>query len=283
MKTTLRKTLLQAALCLSICSAWLMIPASSFAQVIGSWLTAPTDPAVLTNNFSAYDEGWQRGQGGFGPNGSIFAVSNCPGRFELKSGVAAGYAQSLTIHETGFGNVRLFITLSPAQVAAFTNQSKLNFTFSCDSSASSGSTAGFMQMVQFQCNSSGAGFQSPSVNTSGHFSETGDTNNNNNGQPVFFFFAGSPARQQVVTWDYSYLKPAIIGSSFVQLVFIFQTGGGAPTNIYINNVNLSGTPDHITYVVDDFSTNGVSSLNPTNQDWSLTTQSYAFPSDIPPI
>src|SRR5665213_1801627 len=60
--------------------------------VIGSWLTAPIPPTP------ANDEGWQRGQGGFGPDGSIFASSNSPAFFELKSGVAAGYAQSLDVH-----------------------------------------------------------------------------------------------------------------------------------------------------------------------------------------
>src|SRR5262245_29930017 len=140
MKTTPRRITLQAALCLTICSAWLMIPASSLAQtVIGSWLTAPIPPSI------ANDEGWQRGQGGFGPNGSIFASSNYPAFFELKTNVAAGYAQSLAIHEFTFGGDRLFISLSPAQIAAFTNSSQLHFTMSCDSSASSGSTAGFMQ------------------------------------------------------------------------------------------------------------------------------------------
>jgi hypothetical protein len=262
MKIMPRKTVLQAALCLAICSAWLMMPAASIAQtVIGSWLSAPIPPTP------ANDEGWQRGQGGFGPNGSIFASSNSPAFFELKAGVAAGYAQSLDIHETGFGNVRLFISLTPTQIAAFTNNSQLSFTMSCDSSDSSGSTAGFMQLVQFQCNSSGGGFQSPGINTAGGFSETGDTNNNSNGQPVFDFFAGSPARQQVVTWDYSSLKPAINGSTYVQFVFVFQVGGGAPTNIYINNVTLSTPPIQTTYIVDDFATNGVSPTNPTNHDF----------------
>ena len=262
MKITPRKTILQVALCLTICSAWLMIPAASLAQtVIGSWLSAPIPPTP------ANDEGWQRGQGGFGPNGSIFASSNHPAYFELKTGVAAGYAQSLDIHETGYGSDRLYISLSPAQIAAFTNNSRLNFTMSCDSSASSGSTAGYIQMVQFQCNSSGGGFQSPGINTAGGFSETGDTNNNSNGQPIFYFYSGSPARQQVVTWDYSSLKPAIIGSTYVQFVFVFQVGGGAPTNIYINNVTLSGAPTQIAYIVDDFSTNGVAPTNPTNDDF----------------
>ena len=271
------KAKLAAPFWLAICTAWLMIPAASLAQtVIGSWLSAPIPPTP------ANDEGWQRGQGGFGPNGSIFASSNYPAYFELKTGVAAGYAQSLDIHETGYGNDRLYISLSPDQIAAFTNSSRLNFTMSCDSSASSGSTAGYIQLVQFQCNSSGGGFQSPGINTAGGFSETGDTNNNSNGQPIFYFYSGSPARQQVVTWDYSSLKPAIIGSTYVQFVFVFQVGGGAPTNIYINNVTLSGAQTQITYIVDDFSTNGVQSTNPTNHDWAVNSQSYAD-SGIAPV
>ena len=262
MKITPRKSILQATLCLAFFAVWLMMPAASIADtVIGSWLSAPIPPSP------ANDEGWQRGQGGFGPNGSIFASSNSPAFFELKAGVATGYSQSLDIHETGFGNVRLFINLTPDQISAFTNNSQLKFTMSCDSSDASGSTAGFMQLVQFQCNSSGGGFQQPGINTAGGFSETGDTNNNANGQPVFNFFAGSPARQQVVTWDYSSLKPAINGSTYVQFVFVFQVGGGAPTNIYINNITLATPPTQTIYIADDFATNGVSPTNPTNHDF----------------
>src|SRR5271157_182049 len=98
MKIIPTKTILKAAFWPTLCSAWLMIPAATPAQtVIGSWLSAPIPPTP------ANDEGWQRGQGGFGPNGSIFASSNYPAYFELKTGVAAGYAQSLDIHETGYG------------------------------------------------------------------------------------------------------------------------------------------------------------------------------------
>ena len=269
MKTKPIKVKFTATFWLAICTAWLMIPAASLAQtVIGSWLSAPIPPSP------ANDEGWQRGLGSFGPNGSIFASSNYPTYFELKPNVATGYAQSLDIHETGYGNDRLYISLSAAQIAAFTNNSRLNFTMSCDSSASSGSTAGYIQLVQFQCNSGGGGFQSPGINTAGGFSETGDTNNNSNGQPIFYFYSGSPARQQVVSWDYSSLKPAIIGSGYVQFVFVFQVGGGAPTNIYINNVTLSGVPTQVTYMVDDFSTNGVGPTNPTNYDWFATAFNY---------
>jgi len=226
--------------------------------VIGSWLTAPIPPTP------ANDEGWQRGQGGFGPDGSIFASSNYPTYFQLVPNAAAGYSQSLDIHETGYGNVRLYISLSPSQIEAFTNNTTLNFTFSCDSSASSGATAGYIQLVQFQCNSDGGGSQSPAVTTAGGFSETGDTGNNNTGQPVFDFYSGSAARSQVVSWNYATASPASLNSSsYVQLVFVFQVGGGAPTNVYINNVTLSGAQtESPSIVIDQF--------NPTNNPYAGT-------------
>jgi hypothetical protein len=270
MKTMRIQTKLKAAFWLITCSAWLMIPAASNAQlVIGSWLTASIPPTPVN------DEGWQRGQGGFGPAGSIFASSNSPSAFDVYANVAAGYSQSLVVHETGYGNVRLFISLTGAQIAAFTNSSQLNFTFSCPAATNSGTTAGYMQMVQFQCNSGGGGFQSPAVSTAGGFSETGSTNNNSNGQPVFDFSPTSPARSQVVTWDYSSLKPQITGSGYVQFVFVFQVGGGAPTNIFLNNITLGTPPTEIDYIVDDFATNGVQNTNPTNNDWAATSEDYS--------
>ena len=223
--------------------------------VIGSWLTAPIPPSP------ANDEGWQDGNSssGFGPkNGSIFLAANMPSLYELKAGKVAGYSQSLDVHETGFGNARLFVQLSAAQVQAFTNGSQLNFTFSCDSAANEGITSGFMQMVQFQFNSN-AGFMGPAVSTAGGFSETGTTNFNSNGQPAFDFFTGSPAASQVVSWSYASLKPLLTNITFVQLVFVFQTGG--PTNIYINNVTISGAQVP-TIIVDQF--------NPTNNPFAGT-------------
>src|ERR1039458_8598534 len=98
--------------------------ASRAQVVIGSWQSAPIPPSP------ANDEGWRKAAGAYSPQGSIFASSNMPAYFELKAGVAAGYAQSLDIHETGYGNVRLYISLSAAQIAAFTNNSQLNFTVS---------------------------------------------------------------------------------------------------------------------------------------------------------
>ncbi len=123
--------------------------AAQAQTVIGSWLSAPIPPSPSN------DEGWQRGLGTFGPNGSIFASSNSPAFFELKTGVAAGYSQSLDIHETGYGNVRLYISLSADQITAFTNNSKLNFTLSVPPGDAS-TSSGYIQMVDFQYNISGS-------------------------------------------------------------------------------------------------------------------------------
>src|ERR1039457_739047 len=277
MKTNPMKFKLMAALWLATCAVWLMIPTASKAQIVlGSWLTASIPPTP------ANDEGWQRGQGGFGPNGSIFASSNSPSAFDVYANVVGGYAQSLVIHESGYGSVRLYIGLTPAQIAAFTNSSQLHFTFSCPAAATYGTTAGYMQLVGLQCNSGGAGFQQPGINTAGGFSETGDTNNNSNGQPIFDFYSGAPARSQVVTWNYSSLKPTIPGSGYVQFAFYFQVGGGAPTNIFLNNVTIGTPPTELAYIVDDFATNGVQSTNPTNDDWAVNSQSYAD-SGISPV
>jgi hypothetical protein len=246
MKTHLKIIAVMSVLCLAI--------AAQAQTVIGSWLSAPIPPSP------ANDEGWQRGQGGFGPNGSIFASSNYPAFFELKTGVAAGYAQSLDIHETGYGNVRLFISLSADQIAAFTNNSQLNFTLSVPPGDAS-TSSGYIQMVDFQYNSTG-GFHNGAPSTALNWSETGDTANNSSGQPIFYYNSTSPPRQQVVTWDYSSVKSSVVGSGYLQFVFVFQTSGGSSvTNIYINNVTLSGaqTP---TIIVDQF--------NPTNNPYAGT-------------
>jgi hypothetical protein len=218
--------------------------AAQAQTVIGSWQSAPIPPTP------AYDEGWQRGQSGFGPAGSIFASSNCPSAFDIYANVAAGYSQSLVIHETGYGNVRLFMQLSASQIAAWTNNPKLNFTFSCQP-GDTNTTDGYMQMVDFQYNSDISGWHNGTPAASHGWSATGDTNNNSSGQPIFYWWTTAPARQQVVTWDHSGVN--FVGSSYVQLVWVFQVGGHAPTNIFLNNINLSGGVYVVpTIVVDQF-------------------------------
>src|ERR1039457_3907181 len=166
------KTLYKTATILALLGGLAL--AAQAQTVIGSWLSAPIPPST------ANDEGWQRGQSGFGPNGSIFASSNMPAFFELKAGVAAGYAQSLDIHETGYGTVRLYISLSAAQIAAFTNNSQLNFTLSVQP-GDAGTPNGYIQLIDFQYNSDPSGWHNGAPATANGWSETGDTANNSSG------------------------------------------------------------------------------------------------------
>jgi hypothetical protein len=232
-----------------------LIVATQAQTVIGNWQSAPIPPSP------ANDEGWQRGQGGFGPDGSIFASSNYPAFFELKTNVAAGYAQSLDIHETGYGNVRLYISLSASQIAAFTNNTTLNFTLSVPP-GDTNTANGYIQQVDFQYNSAGTGFKNGAPSTAKGWSETGATNNNSGGQPIFDYYTTAPARQQVVSWNYSSIVSNVVGSSYLQFVWVFQTSGGELTNIYINNVTLSGAPGNPSIILDQF--------NPTDNPYAGT-------------
>ncbi|MGA2175048.1 MAG: hypothetical protein ABSH38_08725 [Verrucomicrobiota bacterium] len=65
------------------------------------------------------------------------------------------------------------------------------------------------------------------------------------------------------------------GATYAQFVWVFQSSGGELTNIYMNNVTLGTPPTEIDYIVDDFSTNGVNSSNPTNYDYYPSAESYA--------
>ncbi len=106
-----------------------------------------------------------------------------------------------------------------------------------------------MKVAQVQYNSPGSGQvtaadQGPDNFTANGFTTTGSTGNNSGGgTPNFYFYASAPARSQVVTWDYSSIKASILSGSlsYVQLIFVFQSGGGAPTNVLLNNVILLST------------------------------------------
>jgi hypothetical protein len=253
------------ALWLLIVSALMAVPAATFAQqvVIGSW----------QNNTG---DGWTDSS-----SVAITNAANMPARYEFESGVVSGYAQSLGIHETGYATAPLQINLTSigsAAMAAFTNGTKMQFTFSCPPDG--GNAAGYVNLVAIQYNSPGSGFHQI---TSGWATNgiTGTATNASSGQPQYYFYASSPARSQVVTWDYSSVKSNImsVGISYLQITFQFQVGGGAPTNVLMNNVVLLGPPAAPgatqSIVVDDFVPAGVSSSNPANYDYYSSTQVYS--------
>ena len=111
----------------------------------------------------------------------------------------------------------------------------------------------------------------------------GNTNGSTpNQDPNFYFSSGSGLQTMVVSYNYSTVTNAIItgGESYLQMSWQFNLGGGAPTNIILNNVFLSksafggGIRASNVYVIDDFSTNGVGPENPTNDDWFANTNIY---------
>ena len=246
MKINLLKITRAAGLCL------LLAAVSANAQtVIGSWQGATTD------------DGWID----WGNTLSITNAANTT-KYTFPSGVVAGYTKSLNITQAGYQqNLAIKLEYKAGGIAAFLANNKLNFTFSVDSAATSGSTSGYSQVAQLAINATGYGFNAQSFS---QFSATGDTGNNTGGQPNYYFYGGAPARSQVVTVDYSSIKSAITATTnggYIELIFTFNNGGGAPANFYINNVTLSGAPNTVTFVIDDFATTGVTSSNPANDDY----------------
>jgi hypothetical protein len=212
------------ALWILICSAWFMLLSDSSAQtVIGSWQ-------------SGGDDGWID----WGDGLSITNASNT-GVYSFVSGAVSGYGQSLQITQSGnHQNLAIKLENLPGGVAAFLTNHLLSFTFSVPSAASSGATAGFSQLYQLAVNASGYGFNGQSF---ANMTTTGTTNNNQSGQPNFYFYSGSPVQTQTVTLNYSNILSSITAtpsSGYIELVYSFNNGGGAPANYFINNVTLSG-------------------------------------------
>jgi hypothetical protein len=247
MKKTLQQITRAAALGLLLAAV-----SASAAVTIGSWQGATSD------------DGWID----WGNTLSITNAANTT-KYTFPSGVVAGYGESLNITQAGFNQgLAIKLEFKAGGNAAFLANNKLNFTFSVDSSATSGSTSGYSQLYELAINASGYGFHGQNFN---QFSATGDTGNNaGNGQPNFYFYGGAPARSQVVTVDYASIKSAITATAtngYIELIFTFNNGSGAPANFYINNVNLSGASTTTNFVIDDFSNSGVASSNPANNDY----------------
>jgi hypothetical protein len=224
MKTISKKLGLSAA----IAVLGLSLPASSLADtVIGSW--------------QGNADGWVDNGNGL----SITDGANSA-KYSFASGVVPGFAQSLQITQSGFGsNLKLNLASNPTYLTGFLNNNLLSFTFSVPDAASFGSTAGYSQQYSLSLNAPGYGFNN--IGNGGNWpgwTATGSTANNSaGGQPNFYFYNGAPARSQTVTFDYSSILPAIVagGYSYLELTFTGNTGGGAPSVYYMNDVRLSSS------------------------------------------
>ncbi len=230
----------------AVLSVMTLAVAANAQVVIGSWQDSTA-------------EGWID----WGNSNPITDPSNTA-KYSFVNNAVTGYGKSLQISKAGYNqNLALKLEYQAGQVAAFLTNHLLSFTFSVPSSAASGSTSGYSQLATLSVNAQGYGFHDIPLTS---LTSTGDVGNNQNGQPNFYFYSGAPARSQTVTLDYSSLLPAITAtaaSGYVELIFTFNNGGGAATNYYINNVNLSGP----IFIVDDFATTGVGSANDAGHDY----------------
>jgi hypothetical protein len=201
------------------------------ATTIGSWQTSSSDGWV--NSFSS--------------NAPITSASVSPGIYSFAGGAVAGYGQSLQINQSGFGSTLAIKLQDNGYMDDFLNNHLLSFTFSVDAASVSGSTAGYSQVYALTLNAQGFGYNNiASGGTWPNTTAVGDTGNNSaGGQPNFYFYNGAPARSQTVTIDYSSalaLITATPSSGWIELMFTFNNGGGAPANFYMNEVVLSGGP-----------------------------------------
>jgi hypothetical protein len=219
------KNIISSAVVLTAVS--LLMPAAGMAQVVlGSWQDTDGD-------------GWSDWNGG-----SPVSITTLPAKYGYASGAVSGYAQSLEITQTGYNQGLTLQLQNTGFVDDFVNNNQLSFTFSVPAAADSGSTGGYSQLFEFVINSP-AGFNAVSW-SSGLWSYSGDTSNNQNGQPNYYFYDGAPARSQTVTLDYTSLKPAI-GSNpgWLEFIFTFNNGDGAPDNFYMNEVVLVPEPSSL--------------------------------------
>lgn len=201
------------------------------AQVLLGGFQGSSDPT---------DAGWSDW------SSSLAITAAAPGTDDQYSFVAAGvpgYALSLQITPANPGySQNLSLNLNSSQLAAFNANSYLSFTFSAPAALPS-ETGGYSQIYQLIFNTPGGGGFGTPVSWS-LASEEGDTSFNQSGMPNYYYYSGSPFETETVSINYSSLLPAIEagGEGYFQLIFITGSGGGAPANLFINNVVLSTAP-----------------------------------------
>jgi hypothetical protein len=198
---------------LLVAAVALLLPVSGLAQTtIGSW--------------QGSTDGWVDWNGG-----SPVSISTLPAKYNYTSGLQitqAGWNQGLSMQLQNNGYVNTFM-----------NNHLLTFTFSVEA----WTAGGYSELAELAINAQGYGFVGQAFDAD--WSATGDTSWNQGTKPHYDFWNGSPARSQTVTLNYSdvLLNPNLPANpGWVELIFAFNNGGGAPANFKISNVILSGGP-----------------------------------------
>jgi hypothetical protein len=185
---------------------------------------------------------WQNDTGdGWIDNGNGLSITNAANtnKYQFVTGAVTGYAQSLEINQAGFNqNLELDLNSLAEGKAAFAANRTLSFTVTFPPAAASGATAGYSQIYNFTLSCDGLYTNIPWADWTG----------NSGNMPGVGYYSSFPGQTITVTWDYSNLltnpavAEALTNNSYLQLSFTSNNGGGAPTNIFMNDVVLAGAP-----------------------------------------
>ncbi|HOM61548.1 MAG TPA: PEP-CTERM sorting domain-containing protein [Anaerohalosphaeraceae bacterium] len=181
------------------------------ALVIGNWESMP-----------ASGDGWiDWGQG-------QAAIETLPEKYSSSTIGATLGSKSLRVDQSGWAQ-SLAIKLNAEQRAVFMKSS----TFSMDVSvrANDGTiTGGYSQIYAVYMNAAGPGWTEVA-----------------GGNPVnFYWWPGSGQRTATLTVDYSAFRDQITSTGYIEIILALNTGGGAPTDMYFDNAQLTGVPEPAT-------------------------------------
>jgi len=197
----------------AICAAVLIFAsaAPSYALVIGDWEGEP-------DGWNGWID-WGQGQA---------AIETLPEKYSSSTIGATLGSKSLRVDQSGWAQ-SLAIKLNAEQRAVFMKSS----TFSMDVSvrANDGTiTGGYSQIYAVYMNAAGPGFVSVA-----------------SGNPVnFYWWPGSGQRTATLTVDYSAFRDQITSTGYIEIILALNTGGGAPTDMYFDNAQLTGVPEPAT-------------------------------------
>jgi hypothetical protein len=181
------------------------------ALVIGNWESMP-------NSGDGWID-WEQGQ---------VPIETLPAKYSAGTVGATLGSQSLRVDQAGWAQ-SLAIKLDAAQRAAFMSSS----TFSVDVSvrANDGTIeGGYSQIYAVYMNADGPGWTEVA-----------------GGVPLnFYWWPGSPERTQTLSVDYSSFRDAITSTGYIEIILALNTGGGAPTDMYFDNAQLTGVPEPTT-------------------------------------
>jgi hypothetical protein len=207
--------------------------------VLGSW----------TSSSNPWGEGWI-------DYSSTQPLQIIASKYSIATGVVSGYSQSLEIQQNGWGHaMELQLGSVAGDQAAFLTNNTLSFTFSAPAATNTG---GWNQVYSFTLNAGGYGFNN--VGDGNNASTTwGNTalwsytdvvgSDNNSPEPNYYYGPAATTRTEIVSLNYSSILPTLIAndtypSGYINISFDLNTGGGAATYMYFNNVDLS----EVTYV-----------------------------------